>query len=78
MSKELVPNDSHDISKCQFLVYEAEIGRVKIEKPEKARDMGCYKILIDKTVLPQDENNQPKINIELFGDATCIELPNVP
>ena len=51
---------------------------VKVEKPETARDMGCYKISLDKNNLPQGENKQPKIHIELFGDATCIELPNVP
>ena len=51
---------------------------VKVEKPEKARDMGCYKISLDKGNLPQDESEQQKIDIELFGDAPCIELPIVP
>lgn len=50
---------------------------VKVEKPEKARDMGCYKISLDKGNLPQDENKQQKIKIELFGDAPCTELLNV-
>ena len=48
---------------------------VKIEKPEMARDMGCYKISLDKGNLPQDESKQQKIDIEQFGDAPCIELP---
>lgn len=51
---------------------------VKVEKPEKARDMGCYKISLDKGNLPQDESKQQKIDIELFGDAPCIELLIVP
>ena len=50
---------------------------VKVEKPEKARDMGCYKVSLNKVNLPLDENKQQKINIELFGDAPCIDLPNV-
>lgn len=39
---------------------------VKIEKPEKARDMGCYKISLDKTGLPSS------IQIEEFGDYAVV------
>lgn len=41
---------------------------VKVEKPEKARDMGCYKISLDKTSLP------PSINIEEFGDYAAVNI----
>jgi len=41
---------------------------VKVEKPEKARDMGCYKISLDKTGLP------PSINIEEFGDYAAVNV----
>lgn len=41
---------------------------VKVEKPEKARDMGCYKISLDKTSLP------PSINIEEFGDYAVVNV----
>jgi len=51
---------------------------VKIEKPERARDMGCYKISIDKRNLPMDDNKQPKITIKPFGDADCIDILDEP
>lgn len=51
-----------------------EENGVKVEKPEKARDMGCYKISLDKSNIPLDDNKQPKINIEPFGDAACIVI----
>jgi len=50
-----------------------EENGIKIEKPEKARDMGCYQISLNRTNLPMDENNQPKIIIDPFGDAACID-----
>lgn len=45
-----------------------EQNGVKIEKPEKARDMDCYQISLDKTNLPSG------IGIEFFGDAACIDV----
>lgn len=45
-----------------------EENGVKVERPEKARDMGCYKISLDKENLPKDDNGQTKIKIEEFGD----------
>lgn len=39
---------------------------VKVDKPEKARDMGCYKISLDKTDLPSS------IQIEEFGDYAAV------
>ena len=43
-----------------------EENGVKVEKPEKARDMGCYKIFLDKTGLPAS------IGIEEFGDYAAV------
>lgn len=40
----------------------------KVDKPEKARDMGCYKISLDKTNLPSS------INIEEFGDYAAVNV----
>lgn len=51
-----------------------EENGVKVEKPEKARDMGCYKISLDKENLPKDDNGQPKINIEEFGDYAAVNV----
>jgi CRISPR-associated protein Csd2 len=41
---------------------------VKVEKPEKARDMGCYKISLDKTGIPST------IAIEEFGDYAVVNV----
>lgn len=41
---------------------------VKVERPEKARDMGCYKISLDKTDLPAT------ITIDEFGDYAAVNL----
>lgn len=41
---------------------------IKVEKPEKARDMGCYKISLDKTGLPSS------ITIEEFGDYEAVNV----
>ena len=49
-----------------------EENGVKVEKPEKARDMGCYKISLDKENLPKDDNGQPKINMEEFGEYATV------
>ncbi|PKN68278.1 MAG: type I-C CRISPR-associated protein Cas7/Csd2 [Deltaproteobacteria bacterium HGW-Deltaproteobacteria-12] len=46
----------------------------KVERPEKARDMGCYKISLDKENLPKDDNGQPKIKIEEFGDYAAVNI----
>jgi len=43
-----------------------EENGVKVEKPEKTRDMGCYKIFLDKTDLPSS------IQIEEFGDYAVV------
>jgi CRISPR-associated protein Csd2 len=45
-----------------------EENGVKIEKPEKARDIGCYKISLDKTGLPLT------IGIEEFGDYATVNV----
>lgn len=45
-----------------------EKNGVKIEKPEKARDMGCYKISLDKNGLPSS------ITIEEFGDYAAVNV----
>ncbi len=39
---------------------------IKVDKPEKARDMVCYKISLDKTGLPSS------IKIEEFGDYAAV------
>lgn len=41
---------------------------VKVEKPEKARDMGCYKISLNKTGIPSS------ITIEEFGDYAAVNV----
>jgi len=41
---------------------------MKVERPEKARDMGCYKISLDKTDLPQT------ITIEEFGEYAAVNV----
>jgi len=41
---------------------------IKVERPEKARDMGCYKISLDKTDLPQT------IAIEEFGEYAAVNV----
>jgi len=43
-----------------------EESSIKVEKPEKARDMGCYKMSLDKTGLPSS------ITIEEFGDYADV------
>jgi len=43
-----------------------EENSIKVEKPEKARDMGCYKMSLDKTGLPSS------ITIEEFGDYADV------
>lgn len=45
----------------------AENG-IKIERPEKARDMGCYKISLDKTDIPKT------ITIEEFGEYSAVNV----
>ncbi len=45
-----------------------EENGVKVEKWEKARDMGCYKITLDKTGLPSS------ISIEEFGDYAAVNV----
>ena len=45
-----------------------EKSGIKVEKPEKARDMGCYKISLDKTGLPSS------ITIEEFGDYAAVNI----
>ena len=45
-----------------------EENGVKVEKPEKARDIGCYKISLNKTGLPSS------INIEEFGDYAAVNV----
>ena len=45
-----------------------EENGVKVEKPEKARDMGCYKISLDKTGIPST------IAIEEFGDYAVVNV----
>ena len=45
-----------------------EENGVKVEKPEKARDMGCYKISLDKTGIPST------IAIEEFGDYAAVNV----
>lgn len=45
-----------------------EVNGVKIEKPEKARDMECYKISLDKTGLPAS------ITIDEFGDYAAVNV----
>lgn len=49
-----------------------EENGVKVEKPEKARDMECYKISLDKENLPKDDNGKPKIKIEEFGEYATV------
>jgi CRISPR-associated protein Csd2 len=49
-----------------------EKNGVKVERPEKARDMGCYKISLDKENLPKDDNGQLKIKIEEFGEYAAV------
>lgn len=51
-----------------------EENGVKVERPEKARDMGCYKISLDKEHLPEDDNKQPKIKIEEFGEYAAVNV----
>lgn len=41
---------------------------VKVDKPEKARDMGCYKISLDKNGIPST------IAIEEFGNYTAVNV----
>lgn len=41
---------------------------VKVEKPEKARDMGCYKISLDKTGFPAS------ITIDEFGEYVAVNI----
>lgn len=45
-----------------------EENGIKVAKPEKARDMGCYKISLDKTDLP------PTITIEEFGEYAAVNV----
>lgn len=45
-----------------------EESSIKVEKPEKARDMGCYKMSLDKTGLPSS------ITIEEFGDYAAVNV----
>jgi CRISPR-associated protein Csd2 len=45
-----------------------EENSIKVEKPEKARDMGCYKISLDKTGL------HSSIKIEEFGDYAAVNV----
>lgn len=45
-----------------------EESGIKVEKPEKARDMGCYKISLDKTGIPSS------IAIEEFGDYAAVNI----
>lgn len=45
-----------------------EENGIKVEKPEKARDMGCYKISLDKTGLPSS------IEIKEFGDYAAVNV----
>ena len=45
-----------------------EENGVKVEKPEKARDMECYKISLDKTNLP------PTIAINEFGEYPHVNI----
>ncbi len=45
-----------------------EENSIKVEKPEKARDMGCYKMSLDKTGLPSS------ITIEEFGDYADVNV----
>ena len=45
-----------------------EENGVKVEKPEKARDMGCYKISLDKSGLPST------ITIDEFGEYTKVNV----
>lgn len=46
----------------------------KVERPEKARDIGCYKISLDKEDLPKDDNGEPKISIEEFGEYAAVNI----
>lgn len=45
-----------------------EENGVKVEKPEKARDMRCYRIYLDKTDLPSS------IEIEEFGEYAAVNV----
>jgi len=45
-----------------------EENGLKVEKPEKARDMGCFKISLDKTGLPST------IKVEEFGDYAAVNV----
>lgn len=45
-----------------------EENGVKVDKAEKARDMGCYKISLDKNGLPSS------ITIEEFGDYAAVNV----
>lgn len=45
-----------------------EENGVKVERPEKARDMGCYKISLDKTDLPAT------ITIDEFGEYAVVNV----
>lgn len=45
-----------------------EVNGIKIEKPEKARDMECYKISLDKTGFPDS------IKIDEFGDYAAVNV----
>lgn len=45
-----------------------EENGIKVEKPEKARDMGCYKISLDKTGIPSS------ITIEEFGEYAVVNV----
>jgi len=45
-----------------------EDNGVKVEKPEKARDMACYKISLDKTDIPSS------ITTEEFGDYATVNV----
>jgi len=46
-----------------------EENGVKVERPEKARDMGCYKISLDKAGMPST------IAIEEFGEYAVVNVP---
>lgn len=45
-----------------------EENGIKVDRPERARDMGCYNITLDKTDLP------PTITIEQFGEYSNLNI----
>ena len=64
---QLVQEESKDGGYAEFIG--KEVSGSKIEKPEKARDMGWYKITLDKTDLPSSISIMHE-----FGDYDVVNI----